>query len=251
MLGLKWIVLGAVCMSGAFAPHQVAADPIDVNTLVSGVRAIGHEVPEADRMVASCDGDAMCAARFLRDSIGPGAGILPAENTRPARTSWSDQKTPMRVIPDASSGGVLIEIVRLDFEFLSNIFNRLAVIPKKVILDIRDLEPSEELGDVRRTVGLFTGAIDRAFRLIYATGRQVDWKIPGQTTHLREVNLIVRLGPETPGNGIAFAALLERYRGATIEGGSIPDHIRVQRVVPIMHGWEMWVPSAEVSIPDP
>lgn len=249
MLRYKCMILGALFTGGVIAASNASADSVDITALVSGVRAIGYEVPEAGRIVASCDGDALCAARFLRDSVGPGAEIVPAERATPARTSWSNQRTPMRVVPDVSTGGVLIEIVRFDANFLSNIFNKLAVIPKKVILDVRDLEPAEELGEVRRTVGIFTGAVDRAFRLTYATGRDVDWKIPSQRPHLKDVVPIVRLGPETPGNGIAFAALLKRYRNAVVEGGNLPNRIQVKRTVPIMHGWEMRVPSAEVRIP--
>lgn len=224
------------------------ADSTDIKTLVSGVRALGHEIPELAQMSASCDGDALCAARFLKDSIGPGAAIIPAIDTQPIRTEWRDRKAPLRVVPDPSVGGIVIEFFQFDANFLSNIFNHLAVIPKKMILDIRGLKLSDELGDARRTVSLFTGKLDRAFRFVYATGREVDWHIPKPKAQWLDVEITVRIDDRTPGNGLAFAAILARYANAKIEGGELPAQVFLHRVVPIMHGWDMLVPSGEVRV---
>lgn len=200
-------------------------------------------------MVASCDGDALCAARFLKNSIGPGAKIIPAVTGAPSRTAWGGKDTPMRVAPDDSIGGMKIEIGEFDSVFLSNIFSRLSILPKKIVLDVRSLELSEKLGEMRRTVGLFSGRRDRAFQMIYATGRQVDWQIPKPPTLWTDIDLHVRIDAETPGNGKAFAALLKRYANANVSGPNLPKTIQLHEIVPIMHGWDMLVPSAEVRIP--
>lgn len=238
-----------IAMLNAFGAHATA-EAKDINTLISSVRAAGHDIPEADRMVASCDGDAMCAARFLKDSIGDAASIVPALDRRPTRTGWSDRKAPMRVVPDPSSGAIVIEFYRLDADFLSNLLNRLAAVPKKMIIDIRRLHLSDDLGDIQRTVSLFTGRIDRAFRLIHATGREVDWQIPKAKTIWPDEDIVVQIGGQTPGNGLAFAALLKRYADAKIKGGILPEQIFVHQIVAITHGWDMLVPSAEVRLPD-
>ena len=225
------------------------ADPADISTLVSGVRALGHVIPELAQMSASCDGDALCAARFLKDSIGPGAAIIPAIDTQPTRTKWLDRKAPLRVVPDPSAGGIFIEFYQFDAPFLSNIFNHLAVIPKKMILDVRGLQLSDELSEIRRTASLFTGKTDRAFRLVYATGRAVDWHIPKPKKQWSDVEIIIRLDDATPSNGLAFAAIMARYANARIEGGELPEPLFLHRLVPIMHGWDMLVPSGEVRVP--
>lgn len=225
------------------------ADTADINTLVSGVRALGHDIPEFAQISASCDGDAMCAARFLKDSIGTGASITPAINAPPVRTGWHDRKAPLRVAPETSTGAFVIEFIRLDAEFLSNIFKRLAVVPKKMILDVRSLELSDALSEVRRTAGLFTGKQDRAFQLIYATGRGVDWQIPKPKSQWTDLDLTVRIDDQTPGNGLALAAILARYANAKIEGREMPAQLLVHRIVPVMHGWDMLVPSGEIRIP--
>jgi len=240
------ILLATVPFMGAGRAH---ADPIDINTLVSGVRALGHEIPEFAQISTSCDGDAMCAARFLKDSIGPGAAIIPALDTQPIRTEWRDRKAPLRVVPDTSVGGGVIQFYQFDAQFLSNIFNRLAVIPKKVILDVRGVQLSDEMGEIRRTVSLFTGKLFRAFRLVHSTGREVDWQIPKPKTQWSDVEIKIRLDDRTPGNGLAFAAIMARYANAEIVGGKLPEQLFLHRLVPIMHGWDMLVPSGEVVLP--
>lgn len=228
---------------------RAQADPADIATLVSGVRALGHEIPELARMSVSCDGDAMCAARFLKDSIGAGAFIIPALDTPPTRTEWRDRKAPLRVIPEASAGGIVIEFFQFNAQFLFNIFNRLAVVPKKMILDIRGVELSDELGEVRRTASLFSGKQDRAFQLVHSTGRKVDWQIPKPKNQWADVQVTILINDDTPGNGLAFAAILSRYANAKIEGAALPEQIFLHHLVPIMHGWDMLVPSGEVRLP--
>ena len=225
------------------------ADPSEIKTLVSGVRALGYEIPEFAQMSASCDGDAMCAARFLKDSIGQGASIVPAVTTPSARTGWSDQRTPLRIIPIPSARGIVIEFHRFDGQFLFNLLSRLAVVPKKMILDVRGVKLSDDLSQVRRTASLFTGKLDRAFRLTHATGREVDWQIPKPRKHWVDEDITVRIDAHTSGHALAFAGILKRYANAKIDGSNIPDQIFLHRIIPIMHGWDMLVPSGNVVIP--
>lgn len=238
MIALPWFVF-----------DEAHADPADINTLVSGVRALGYEIPEFAQISASCDGDAMCAARFLKDSVGPGALIVPATQSQPKRTGWRDRKAPLRIVPDPSSGAITIQFVQFDAAFLSSILNRLAVVPQKMILDVRQLAMTDELGEVRRTASLFTGKRDRAFRLTHSSGRDVDWQIPQAKTIWPDEDIIVQIGAETPGNGLAFAAILKRYAGAKIKGGLLPEPLFLHQIVPITHGWEMRVPSGRVTFP--
>lgn len=245
----KYMMVGLMGAMPWFAFSDAHADPADINTLVSGVRALGYEIPEFAQISASCDGDAMCAARFLKDSVGSGARIVPATQPGSVRTEWKDRKAPLRIIPDPSTGAILIEFKRLDAAFLSNLLSRLAVVPKKMILDIRQLKLTDELGEVRRTVSLFTGKRDRAFRLTHSTGRDVDWQIPKAKTIWPDEDIIVQIGAQTPGNGLIFAAILKRYAGAKIKGDVLPERLFVHQIVPITHGWEMIVPSGEVTFP--
>lgn len=245
----KWTLTMLLAAAPFLGDVRAHAAPSDIDRLVSGVRALGHDIPESAQLPVSCDGDAMCAARFLKDGIGTGASIIPAMNAPPARTGWRNRKAPLRVAPETSTGAFVIEFIQLDAGFLSNIFNRLAVIPKKMILDVRRLRLSDELGEVRRTAGLFTGKQDRAFRLIHATGRGVDWQISKPKNHWSDVDITVRIDDQTPGNGLALAAILKRYANARIEGGALPAQLFVHRIIPIMHGWDMMVPSGEVQIP--
>lgn len=233
-----------------FAFDETRADPTDINTLVSGVRALGYEIPEFAQISASCDGDAMCAARFLKDSVGPGALIVPATKSQPKRTGWRDRKVPLRIVPDRLNGAITIQFAQFDAEFLSNLLSRLAVVPQKMILDVRQLILTDELGEVRRTASLFTGKRDRAFRLTHSTGRDVDWQIPQAKTVWPDEDIIVQIGAETPGNGLVLAAILRRYVGAKIKGGILPEQLFVHQIVPITHGWEMHIPSGRVTFPN-
>ena len=198
---VDWVYMSLLATILIAGDLRAKADPADVSALVSGVRALGYEIPEFAQMSAACDGDAMCAARFLKDSIGPGAEIVPADTSRPARTGWSNRDTPLRVAPEISTGAIVIELARFDSSFLSTVFNRLAILPKKIILDVRGLAMSDELGELRRTVSLFTGKRDRAFRLIYPSGRQVDWQIPQPPSQWGDIDITVRVNDQTPGNG--------------------------------------------------
>jgi len=245
----KCMLLGFMMALPWFAFDDTHADTADINTLVSGVRALGYEIPEFAQISASCDGDAMCAARFLKDSVGTGAQIVPATQSQPKRTGWRDRKAPMRIVPDPSSGAITIQFVQFDAAFLSNFLSRLAVVPQKMILDLRQLALTDELGEVRRTASLFTGKRDRAFRLTHSTGREVDWQIPQAKTAWPDEEIIIQIGAETPGNGLAFAAILKRYVGAKIKGGALPEQLFVHQIVPITHGWEMHVPSGRVTFP--
>lgn len=246
----KWLLLALLAVLPNVYGERAQADPSEINTLVSGIRALGYEIPEFAQISASCDGDAMCAARFLKDSIGLGASIIPAIAVPPARTGWSNQKAPLRVVPSSSSGAIVLEFHRFDAQFLYNVLNRLAIVPKKMILDVRGVKLSDELGEVRRTASLFTGKLERAFRLIHATGREVDWQIPKPKTHWPDEEITVRIDNQTPGNALAFAAILKRYTNTEIEGGILPEQIFLHHIVPIMHGWDMMVPSGEVRIPE-
>lgn len=242
-------MVGLMTVLPWFAFDVSRADPANINTLVSGVRALGYEIPEFAQISASCDGDAMCAARFLKDSVGPGALIVPATLSQPKRTGWRDRKAPLRIVPDRSSGAITIQFAQFDAAFLSSLLSRLAVVPQKMILDIRQLALTDELGEVRRTASLFTGKRDRAFRLTHSTGRDVDWQIPQAKTIWPDEDIIVQIGAATPGNGLVFAAILRRYAGAKIKGDVLPEQLFVHQIVPITHGWEMHVPSGRVTFP--
>ena len=56
-----------------------AAVADDIADIASAVAAAGHDVPAPAVLKRACDQDALCAARFIRDRIGEGAAIVPAE----------------------------------------------------------------------------------------------------------------------------------------------------------------------------
>jgi len=90
----------------------------------------------------------------------------------------------------------------------------------------------------------------RAFQIRYATGKNVDWRIPTPSKLLGMDHIEVLVGPETNAAGEVFAMLLQKYVRAEIKGEPTRARGFILESIPVMHGWVLNVPRARVHIPE-
>ena len=242
MAPLKSFVGGVLMASMLSTP--VIAD--DIARIVGLVDAAGHGVPDVAVLKNACDADGLCAAKFLRDRIGDSAELIPDENQPRVRSKWGSQGSAITSAEMSADATLTLQIERFDREAVLDALSNARSEPKTLVFDIRTTWPDQKLHDMRRVAGLFTGKVNRAFRLRYISGKEVDWTVPSAGTEIVPMALEVWMGPETDAVGEAFAALLRKHANARLLGKETTAHGYLFRRIPVTHGWTLRVPYVRI-----
>lgn len=227
-----------------------AAVADDIADIASAVAAAGHDVPAPAVLKRACDQDALCAARFIRDRIGEGAAIVPAEPTA-AKSGWT-KSAPLHHVSVGADGRMIIVPRRFDDRAIIAAVERARKSGEAfstLVIDLRKLDKSGSTDDMRRTAALFTGMQDRAFQLTYATGRAVDWTVPKPPVKLDGFRIEVWTDAEIDADAEAFAALLRKYANARVFGDVSRAKGYLKTTVPVTHGWALEMPTGRISVP--
>lgn len=239
---LTALILGTVTISAAVAD--------DIADIAAQVAAAGHDVPPPDVLKRACDQDALCAARFIRDRIGEGAAIVPAE---PAgeKPGWT-RSAPLHHVSVASDGRMIIVPRRFDDRAIVAAVERArktGEVFSTLVIDLRKLDKADSTDNMRRTAALFTGMQDRAFQLTYATGRAVDWTVPKPPVKLDGFRLEVWTDHEIDADAETFGTLLRKFANARVFGEVSRAGGYLKTTIPVTHGWVLEIPTGRISVP--
>lgn len=227
-----------------------AAAAEDIGDIASAVAAAGHDVPSPSVLKRACDQDALCVARFLRDRIGEGAAIVPADQTD-VKSGWT-RPAPLHHVSVGTDGRMIIAPRRFDDRAIVEAVNRARRSGETfstLVLDLRKLDKSDSTDNMRRMAALFIGKQERAFQLTYATGRAVDWTVPKPPEKLDGFRLEVWTDHEIDADAEAFAALLRKYANARVFGETSRAGGYLKTTVPVTHGWALEIPTGRISVP--
>ncbi len=223
----------------------------EISDLAAQVAATGHDVPPASVLRHACDTDPLCVARFLKDRIGAGAALLPDVGMTEKSAGWNSRAAMHRIVNDMK-GSLFIVPARYDANAINDDID-MAVgtgAPiKRLVLDLREINDGGNLDGMRRVASLFTGKQDRAFRIVYSTGRAVDWTIPKPKRQLGSFNLEVWVDADIDGVTEVLAALLREYSGASISGEQTHSGGFIVERLAVTPGWVLQVPTGRVSVP--
>ncbi len=250
MIGPMRSMLATACVFAAVTINGAAAD--DIPDLARAVAAAGHDVPAPGVLERACDRDALCVARFLRDRIGDGAAIVPADADTDNKSTWT--RPPALHLTTLGADGRLIVVPRrFDARAIADAVRdaqREGTGVSRVVIDLRRMQGDGNLDNMRRSAALFTGMRERALQIRYSTGRIVDWTVPKPPDKLSGFRLEVWTDADIDADAEAFAALLRKHAGARVYGET--SRARGYRVeaVPVMHGWALEVPIGRLSMPE-
>ncbi|MBO6949436.1 MAG: hypothetical protein JJ855_15760 [Rhodospirillales bacterium] len=225
----------------------VAEDIVDI---AAQVAAAGHDVPSPGVLKRACDQDALCAARFIRDRIGDGAAIVPAE-PKDKKSGWT-KSAPLHHVSVGTDGRMIIAPRRFDERAIVAALARArgsGEVFSTLVIDLRKLDKADSTDNMRRTAALFTGMQDRAFQLTYATGRAVDWTVPKPQRKVDGFRLEVWTDHEIDADAETFAALLRKFANARIFGEDSRAKGYLKTTVPVTHGWALEIPTGRISVP--
>lgn len=224
----------------------------DIRELSSAVAAAGHDVPAPDVLRRACDRDALCVARFLKDRIGDGAAIVPAEPDADKPEGWT-RKPPIDIVTLGADGRLIIVLRRFNTRAVAN-----AVLGagredetkvSRIILDLRRMKGDGNLDNMRRVASLFIGERERAFQLRHSTGRAVDWTVPKPMLNLGRTPVEVWVDGDVDADAELFAAILRKYAGARVLGEVTRARGYRVETVPVTHGWALDIPTGRLSVP--
>lgn len=240
----------ALCLPLAlFMPAMTKSD--EISDLAAQVAAAGHDVPPANVLRHACDTDPLCVARFLKDRIGAGAALLPDTNVNGKSAGWNSRPALHRVVNDMK-GTLFILPARFDAKAIINAFEMAdgtGAPINRLVLDLRDINDDKNLDGMRRVAALFTGKQDRAFRIMYSTGRAVDWTIPKPLKRLGPSKLEVWADADIDGATETLAGLLREYAGASISGEQTHNAGFMLERIAVTPGWMLLVPTGRLSVP--
>ena len=222
-----------------------------VERLLNAARSLAPgQVPSLAHVMNECAGDELCAARMVRDSLGPRARL--------ERVKHPDTDTIRRVksLPSLTGRTVTANgAIRLTLDR----FGRTAVAEIKAALSGSDSHSRRIEIDLRgnrggrldrmlRVAALFLGPTPDAIRLDGPGGaRMISIPDRGGKLAFRELKLIV--GPDTASSAEIFAALMRARAGARIEGGRTRGKNWLLRVIAVNHDWRLLVPAETVTVP--
>lgn len=211
--------------------------------LIGAVEAAGYPQPPAADIRKNCHDDLMCIARFLKDRVGPGALLVPVEESVDGRSAWGKDGALGPVA--TRNGRTVIPVPRFDAGALEK---ALAAVDGKAVLDLR-ATVDEDLDAMRRAASLFTGTVARAFTVHWVRGRSIDWTVqaPLQGGAARKPEIWI--GRNTGPVAALFAALLHAHAGAALLGERTPADAFMTAAIPVVHGWALRVPTARLEMP--
>lgn len=220
----------------------VSAD--DPTGLINAVEAAGHPLPPPDTLRTSCNDDMLCVARFIRDRIGAGSYLIPVEGPSGERSGWSGGAPSLGAVATAN-GTTIVQVLRFDTQAIEK---AAAAGGGALILDVRRTS-STDLDAMRRVAALFTGSVARAFTVKHMRGRTIDWTIQAPKG-AKPLNVAaVWVGPETGSVAALFAALLQKHAGAELRGDPTPADAFLTIDIPVIHGWDLRVPTSKLEMP--
>lgn len=241
---IGFIFIGIVLVAGGPA----RADEIAKMTRM--VSSMGHDAPSFATLRRACDADALCVAKFLRDRIGDGAELVPQDSPVKKSRGWQKAEPALTSVLADEGRTLVLVLSRFDATSVLKVIAELAVAPNRIVLDVRAMEEGVDMDGMRRMVSLFMGHKKRAFQIRYATGKNVDWRIPTPSKLLGMDHIEVLVGPETNAAGEVFAMLLQKHVRAEIKGEPTRARGFILESIPVMHGWVLNVPRARVHIPE-
>lgn len=232
-------------MGLVLAATASAARADEPTRLVHAVEGAGHELPPVQTLRKNCDDDMLCIARFIKDRIGDGAALVPAEDDAPGRTGWGRGRPPLGIVAEIDARTV-IPVNRFDARALEEV---LAAARGTAVLDLR-ATADDDIDAMRKAVALFTGTVARAFTVRHVRGRAIDWTIQAPLQGGTFKTPEVWIGPGTGPAAALFAALMHRHAGAVLRGQATPPHAFMTEDVPVIHGWALRVPTGALEMPD-
>jgi C-terminal processing protease CtpA/Prc len=241
---IGFVFIGIVLVAGGSA----RADEIAKMTRI--VSSMGHDAPSFATLRRACDADAICVAKFLRDRIGDGAELVPQDSPAKKSRGWQKAEPAFTSALVDDSRTLVLVLSRFDAGAVLKVVAKLAATPTRIVLDVRAMEEGVDMDGMRRMVSLFMGHKKRAFQIRYATGKNVDWRIPIPSKLIGMDHIEVMVGPKTNADGEVFAMLLQKYARAEIKGERTLARGFILETIPVMHGWILNVPRARVHIPE-
>lgn len=230
------------------AISSVRAD--ETAEMVRAVSSMGHDVPSIATLRNACDADALCVARFLRDRIGAGTELVAFDPRSQKVSGWHKAK-PALISVSADEGlTMVLALSRYDANAVLQTIEASPIQPTRIVLDVRSMDKEMDLDGMRRLASLFMGHKKRAFQVRYATGKNVDWRIPTPTKLISTDNLEVMVGTETDAAGEVFALLLQKHARAKIIGEQTRAGGFILEQIPVTFGWMLNVPRARVHVPE-
>lgn len=250
MIGSMRSTLATAFVFVAATFSGVAAD--DISDLARAVAAAGHDVPAPDVLERACDRDALCVARFLRDRIGDGAAIVPADADTDKKSGWT-QPPALHLTTFGTDGRLIVVLRRFDARAIAD-----AVLEaqgegagiSKAVIDLRRMQGDGNLDSMRRSAALFTGMRERALQIRYSTGRVVDWTVPKPSRKLSGFKIEIWTDADIDADAEAFAALVRKHAGARVFGETSRTRGYRVEAVPVTHGWALEVPTGRLSMPE-
>lgn len=230
-----------------------AAGPARADEIVNMTRMVssmGHDAPSIVTLRSACDADALCVARFLRDRIGDGAELVPQDTPVKKARGWHKAQPALTSVLADDGRTLVLVLSRYDAPAVLKVIEKLTVAPTRIVIDIRTMDKGVDMDGMRRLVSLFMGHKKRAFQIRYATGKNVDWRIPAPSILISVDQIEVLVGAETNVAGEVFAMLLQKHARAEISGEQTRARGFILESIPVMHGWMLNVPRARVYIPE-
>jgi len=230
----------------SIAPTLRADEIADMTRTIS---SMGYDTPSITTLRNACDADALCVARFLRDRIGDGAELVPYDAPANKSRGWKKAGPAITSVTTNRGETLVLVLRRYDAVEALKAINKTAVGLNRVVLDIRNMDADTNMDAMRRMAAIFIGHRKRAFQVRYATGKNVDWRIPKPQTVAQFKALDVLVDRDTNGIGETFALLLEKHANATIKGVRTRGRGFILEQIPVTHGWALNVPRARLHIP--
>lgn len=249
MRGLRWVsCLVMVLMTFVCLPGGLRAD--DAARLTAAVAAAGYQVPPAGVIRGACDADPLCMARFLRDRIGAGAEIIPDENEDARHApGWAGRRDAVRSVIRTADGLMILDLAAFDATAVAAAVDGAVPPPRRLALDLRAMDETDDLDAMRRVAALFIGSRDRAFRVRHSTGREIDWNLLKPLRSLSVPGVEVWIGAKTKASAEVFAMLMKLHAGARVLGAPSGGAVQLHKRVPITHGWVLLLPTGWLEVP--
>lgn len=240
--------IAVLLMTLAFAPGAAADDIADI---AGAAAAVGHDVPAVSALRNACDTDPLCVARFLKDRIGGAAALVPQDMGAQEPRGWQQQPALHYVLND-TKGRLIIVPARYDVAAFAKAIEEAGgdgAPVEKLVIDVRRMDDDSNLDGMRRLAAAFIGRQNRAFHLVYSTGRAVDWTVPAPLKRLGSYTLEIWTDADIGAAEEAFAALLRIHAGATVLGEISRARGTLVQSIPVTPGWALIVPTGQLSIP--
>ena len=208
-------------------------------------RVVKLALIDAVKVSKACNGDRLCAARLIVETLGPPAqleAVTHPDTDSIRRVTSQSSISDFRAIGPSTYimnldrfGRKLTEEIQAHFKSTSGITH--------LILDLRKNQGGD-FDRMRRAAALLTGPVERAIEL---NGNPVD--IPPPTRQLAIPRLTVLIGPRTASSAEILTVLLRKYADAGIFGTRSVGKDYLYRMVPVTQDWRLLLPAEQIVVP--